>query len=78
MLAFGLPGRGTTHSVCAIGQDGGMAYDLDAGAIARVGEYFNEVGGTPRDKRQRASFATSAFGVLGEGERKSAEPIAAP
>src|SRR5690242_18645133 len=30
-----------------------------------------------RDKRQRASFATYALGLLTEGERKSMEPMAA-
>jgi SRSO17 transposase len=30
-----------------------------------------------RDKRRKASFATYALGLLGEGDRKSVEPIAA-
>ncbi len=54
-----------------------MAYDLDATACARLDEYFGEIGSVLRNKRKRASFAMYAFGILGEGERKSAEPIAA-
>jgi SRSO17 transposase len=54
-----------------------MAYSLDAAASARLSTYFDEIGTLLRDKRKRASFATYAFGILGEGDRKSAEPIAA-
>jgi len=54
-----------------------MGYELDATATGRLGEYFAEIGTVLRDKRKRASFATYAFGILGDGERKSAEPIAA-
>jgi SRSO17 transposase len=44
----------------------------------RLRRYFDAViGGELRDKRQRASFAAYALGLLGEGERKSCEPIAA-
>jgi SRSO17 transposase len=54
-----------------------MSYVLDTAASARLGGFLDEVGTLLRDKRKRASFATYAFGILGEGERKSAEPIAA-
>lgn len=54
-----------------------MSYAMDAAATARVGEYFAVIGGHLPRKDQRASFATYAFGILGEGARKSVEPIAA-
>ncbi len=48
----------------------------DAGE-ARLESFLDDVGALLRDKRRKASFATYAVGLLGEGERKSAEPIAA-
>jgi SRSO17 transposase len=39
--------------------------------------YLNGIGNLLRDKRQRASFAMYALGLLSDGERKSMEPIAA-
>jgi len=39
--------------------------------------YLDGVGKELRDKRQRASFAMYALGLLSDGERKSMEPIAA-
>lgn len=46
--------------------------------MIRVEEYFERnIGKHLRDHRKRASFAMYAFGILGDGERKSAEPIAA-
>jgi SRSO17 transposase len=54
-----------------------MAYQVDAAAEQRLRGYFDQIGGSLRDKRQRASFAIYALGILGEGERKSCEPIAA-
>jgi SRSO17 transposase len=54
-----------------------MSYEMDEAAVARLGEFFAQVGLCLRDKRKRASFAMYAFGILGDGERKSAEPIAA-
>ena len=50
---------------------------MDAAATTRIEAYFGEIGACLRDKRKRESFAIYAFGILGEGERKSAEPIAA-
>jgi SRSO17 transposase len=53
-------------------------YEMDSAAAARVADYFNvTLGKHVRRKDQRASFATYAFGILGDGERKSVEPIAA-
>src|SRR5262245_33660465 len=53
-----------------------MSYELDTAAVARLDAYFAQIGSCLRDKRKRASFAMYALGILGEGERKSAEPIA--
>jgi SRSO17 transposase len=39
--------------------------------------FLEGLGKQLRDKRQRASFATYALGLLSDGERKSMEPIAA-
>jgi SRSO17 transposase len=39
--------------------------------------YLDGIGTVLRDKRQRASFAMYALGLLTDGERKSMEPIAA-
>jgi len=39
--------------------------------------YLDGLGGHLRDKRQRASFAMYALGLLTDGERKSMEPMAA-
>jgi SRSO17 transposase len=47
-------------------------------AAARLEEFFGgRIGGHLKDWRKRESFAMYAFGILGDGERKSAEPIAA-
>lgn len=47
-------------------------------AAARLEEFFGRrVGDHLKDWRKRESFAMYAFGILGDGERKSAEPIAA-
>ena len=51
---------------------------MDSAGACRVSDYFNvTLGKHVRRKDQRASFATYAFGLLGDGERKSVEPIAA-
>lgn len=50
---------------------------LDSDTAKRFEAYLELIGQTLRDKRQRASFATYAAGLLGSGERKSMEPIAA-
>lgn len=54
-----------------------MAYAMDEAAEQRLRDYFETIGTSLRDKRQRASFAIYALGILGEGDRKSCEPIAA-
>ncbi len=54
-----------------------MSYELDEGATRRLQDFFGQIGEILGDRRRRASFAIYAFGILGEGERKSAEPIAA-
>jgi SRSO17 transposase len=55
-----------------------MAYELDEAGKLRLRKYFDDtIGPCLRDKRQRASYAIYALGILGEGERKSCEPIAA-
>jgi SRSO17 transposase len=46
-------------------------------AAARLEQFFGRVGTHLKDWRKRESFAMYAFGILGDGERKSAEPIAA-
>jgi SRSO17 transposase len=50
---------------------------LDSAAEARLEEYVEGVGQLLGDKRRRESFALYAAGLLGEGERKSVEPMAA-
>ena len=54
-----------------------MSYELDEGATGRLRDFFEQIGEILGDRRRRASFAIYAFGILGDGERKSAEPIAA-
>lgn len=50
---------------------------MDADGQRRLGEYFDGVGEILSNKCRRASFAMYAMGLLSDGERKSAEPIAA-
>jgi len=50
---------------------------MDERGIVRVAEYFGRIGKHLPHKAQRESFATYACGILADGERKSAEPIAA-
>src|SRR3982751_2789139 len=55
-----------------------MAHETSEIAVAaRLEEFFGRIGGHLGDKRRRESFAMYAFGILGDGERKGAEPIAA-
>ncbi|HLG93043.1 MAG TPA: IS701 family transposase [Acidimicrobiales bacterium] len=55
-----------------------MCYDMDPAAQQRMESYFTDgIGPLLRNKNQRASFSLYAQGILGQGERKSAEPIAA-
>jgi SRSO17 transposase len=46
-------------------------------AAARLEQFFACIGTHLKDRRKRESFAMYAFGILSDGERKSAEPIAA-
>jgi len=55
----------------------GMALELDDAATTRLKHYVDRIGTHLKDRRKRESFAIYAAGVLGEGERKSVEPIAA-
>ena len=55
----------------------GMALELDDAAATRLKHYIDRLGTHLKDRRKRESFAIYAAGVLGEGERKSVEPIAA-
>jgi SRSO17 transposase len=43
----------------------------------RLTDYFAEIGAVLNNAKRRASFAMYALGLLGNAERKSAEPIAA-
>jgi SRSO17 transposase len=54
-----------------------MDYSMDTGAEHRLGKLFGQVSDALGNKCRRASFAMYALGLLSEGERKSAEPIAA-
>jgi SRSO17 transposase len=54
-----------------------MALFPDSGAQDGITEYLAKVGEVLGNKRRQASFAVYARGLLGDGERKSAEPIAA-
>ncbi len=55
-----------------------MSFTTGAATMARMESYFNHtIGKHLRRSEQRASFATYAFGLLSEGERKSVEPMAA-
>ena len=49
---------------------------MNAAAERRLQEYFDRIGSVLRHKTRRESFAVYAMGILGEGERKSIEPIA--
>src|SRR3712207_1817320 len=49
----------------------------EAAVAARLEQYFDRIGTHLKDWRKRESFAMYAAGILGDGERKSVEPIAA-
>ncbi len=50
---------------------------LDLDGQRRLVEYLTQIGDVLHYAKRRASFATYALGLLGDGERKSVEPIAA-
>jgi SRSO17 transposase len=54
-----------------------MGTSASRNTVERLHAFLDGLGENLRDKRQRASFATYAMGLLSEGERKSMEPIAA-
>lgn len=49
---------------------------IDDAAEQRLKDFFDRIGNVLGDDARRASFAIYAMGILGEGERKSIEPIA--
>ena len=50
---------------------------MDAQGVQRLEAYFQRIGDVLGEDSRRGSFAIYAMGLLGEGERKSIEPIAA-
>jgi SRSO17 transposase len=54
-----------------------MEYLLDRQGEMRLGAYLERIGAVFRTEPQRRSFAVYATGLMGDGERKSAEPMAA-
>jgi len=50
---------------------------MDDAAVRRLESYFGEIGEKLGNDSRRKSFAIYAMGILGDGERKSVEPIAA-
>ena len=50
---------------------------LDSAGQTRLEKYFDEIGVARGNDSRRGSFAMYAMGLLGDGERKSVEPIAA-
>jgi SRSO17 transposase len=54
-----------------------MTYRFDTQAQQRVEEYSARIGEVLADAGRRASFALYFFGLIGEGERKSVEPMVA-
>lgn len=51
--------------------------EIDDGAGQRLEAYLSGIGSILGNKKRRANFAMYACGLLGEGERKSVEPLAA-
>jgi len=56
---------------------GDPKFDPRHGSEKRLEAYLGEIGSLLGDKRRRESFAMYACGLFGEGDRKSAEPVAA-
>jgi SRSO17 transposase len=50
---------------------------MDAGGVQRLEKYFRTIGDVLGSESRRGSFAIYAMGLLGDGERKCIEPIAA-
>jgi len=54
-----------------------MKFALDSSTNQHAAEFFNvTIGAHLKRREQRENFAVYAMGILGEGERKSVEPIA--
>jgi len=53
-----------------------MSYEMGSAGEGRALAFFDRVGAVLGNVKRRASFAIYAGGLLGEGERKSMEPIA--
>jgi SRSO17 transposase len=53
-----------------------MSTLMNAAAVERVKDFFRQIGRILGSPSRRESFATYAMGIMGDGERKSAEPIA--
>lgn len=55
-----------------------MATELDDAATERLDRYFQLIAARHlKDRRKRESFSIYAYGLLGESDRKSVEPLAA-
>jgi len=54
-----------------------MSALVDSAAEQRLAEYVDGIGRILGNRNQRAAFAVYSMGLLGDGERKSQEPIAA-
>ncbi|MFP2961117.1 transposase [Myxococcus sp. 1LA] len=50
---------------------------MNAAAVQRLERYFQQIGEVLGEENRRGSFALDAMGLLGDGERKSVEPLAA-
>lgn len=50
---------------------------MNSAAVARLKDFFDRIGVVLGNASRRSSFAVYAMGLLGDGERKSIEPIAA-
>lgn len=55
----------------------GVEYLVDTQGELRLASYLERIGAAFRTEPQRRSFAVYATGLMGDGERKSAEPMAA-
>ena len=49
---------------------------MNSDAVRRLERYFDQIGVVLGRRERRESFAIYAMGLLGDGERKSIEPIA--
>ena len=50
---------------------------MNAAAMQRIKRYFQQIGEVRGEKSRRGSLALNAMGLLGDGERKRVEPLAA-